>query len=58
MVREYGELSYAPEKFTMNFWEIIQRDIGNYLRGNYREISLLLLMKNQGPWRNSVWRRV
>ena len=20
MVREYGELSYAPEKFTMNFW--------------------------------------
>ncbi len=20
MVREYGKLSYAPEKFTMNFW--------------------------------------
>lgn len=20
MIREYGELSYAPEKFTMNFW--------------------------------------
>jgi len=28
MVREYGELSYAPEKFTMNFW-------GGYSDGYY-----------------------
>ena len=29
MVREYGELSYAPEKFTMNFW-------GNSSNGCFR----------------------
>ena len=29
MVREYGELSYAPEKFTMNFW-------GDYSNGYWQ----------------------
>lgn len=36
MVREYGKLSYAPEKFTMNFWGNNDRvDTGNYLKENF-----------------------
>ncbi|MBQ7954567.1 MAG: sigma-70 family RNA polymerase sigma factor [Lachnospiraceae bacterium] len=44
MVREYGELSYAPEKFTMNFWgnssngywELFERKLpGNLIIATY-----------------------
>lgn len=38
MVREYGRLSYAPEKFTMIFGEIVRVDTGNYLKENFRAI--------------------
>ena len=46
MVREYGELSYAPEKFTMDFWgnsskgywELFERKLpGNIIIAAYEE---------------------
>ena len=50
MVREYGELSYAPEKFTMNFWgnsskgywELFERKLpGNLIIAAYESSKTL-----------------
>lgn len=50
MVREYGELSYAPEKFTMNFWgnsskgywELFERKLpGNLIIAAYEKPKTL-----------------
>jgi len=50
MVREYGELSYAPEKFSMNFWgnsskgywELFERKLpGNIIIATYENARTL-----------------
>ena len=56
MNRELGVYSYAPEKFTMNFWGDSGEGYWEILRGSFRAASCCRCSTARKPWRNSAWK--